>query len=184
MRSIIHLNKKNSTSKGINENDFINTMFLRSSFFENWSETNYFINPTLKTSKKLSFNDKWYLDFLQDSYSTGVVYDKPGGTFLNYYQQWHSLKSRYMVDKFYDVKKKNFLDDLTDFIYSFAFKYKMYDVSKKIVENVDRYKENHYPRVKLNVDNWKLNTRSVLLCRIINYILQLLKKNELMIFLL
>ncbi|AXF96930.1 spiroplasma plectrovirus-related protein [Spiroplasma phoeniceum P40] len=159
-------------------------MFLRSSFFENWSETNYFINPTLKTSKKLSFNDKWYLDFLQDSYSTGVVYDKPGGTFLNYYQQWHSLKSRYMVDKFYDVKKKNFLDDLTDFIYSFAFKYKMYDVSKKIVENVDRYKENHYPRVKLNVDNWKLNTRSVLLCRIINYILQLLKKNELMIFLL
>ncbi|WP_416375543.1 spiroplasma phage ORF1-like family protein [Spiroplasma citri] len=32
-------------------------------FFENWSETNYFINPTLKTSKKLSFNDKWYLDF-------------------------------------------------------------------------------------------------------------------------
>nr|WP_199558622.1 DUF3688 family protein [Spiroplasma sp. ChiS] len=39
-------------------------MFLRSSFFENWSETNYFINPTLKTSKKLSFNDKWYLDFL------------------------------------------------------------------------------------------------------------------------
>nr|WP_281042311.1 DUF3688 family protein [Spiroplasma citri] len=156
MRSNICLNKRNSTNKGINETDFINTMFLRSSFFENWSETNYFINPTLKTSKKLSFNDKWYLDFLQDSYSTGVVYDKPNEIFLNYYRQWHSLKNRYMVEKFYDVKKENFLNDLTDFIYAFAVKYKMFDVSKEIVENVDRYKENHYPRVKLNQDNWKL----------------------------
>nr|CAK99769.1 plectrovirus spv1-r8a2b orf 1 n-terminal and c-terminal truncated transmembrane protein [Spiroplasma citri] len=134
-------------------------MFLRSSFFENWSETNYFINPTLKTSKKLSFNDKWYLDFLQDSYSTGVVYDKPDEVFLGYYQQWHSLKNRYMVEKFYDVKRENFLDDLTDFIYAFAVKYKMFNVSKEIVENVDRYKENHYPRVKLKVDNWKLIDR-------------------------
>ncbi|WP_445582690.1 spiroplasma phage ORF1-like family protein [Spiroplasma citri] len=156
MRSNIRLNKRNSTNKGINETDFINTMFLRSSFFENWSETNYFINPTLKTSKKLLFNDKWYLDFLQDSYSTGVVYDKPHEIFLNYYRQWHSLKNRYMVEKFYDVKKENFLNDLIDFIYAFAVKYKMFNVSKEIVENVDRYKENHYPRVKLNQDNWKL----------------------------
>nr|WP_204305215.1 DUF3688 family protein [Spiroplasma citri] len=156
MRSNICLNKRNSTDKGINETDFINTMFLRSSFFENWSETNYFINPTLKTSKKLSFNDKWYLDFLQDSYSTGVVYDKPNEIFLNYYRQWHSLKNRFMVEKFYYVKKENFLNDLTDFIYAFAVKYKMFDVSKEIVENVDRYKENHYPRVKLKQDNWKL----------------------------
>ncbi|APE74772.1 spiroplasma phage ORF1-like family protein [Spiroplasma citri] len=150
------LKQESSTGKGINETDFINTMFLRSSFFENWSETNYFINPTLKTSKNLLFNDKWYLDFLQDSYSTGVVYDKPGEIFLNYYRQWHSLKNKYMVEKFYDVKKENFLNDLTDFIYAFAVKYKMFDVSKEIVENVDRYKENHYPRVKLNQDNWKL----------------------------
>ncbi|AXF96303.1 spiroplasma plectrovirus-related protein [Spiroplasma phoeniceum P40] len=105
--------------------------FLRSSFFENWSETNYFINPTLKTSKNLLFNDKWYLDFLQDSYSTGVVYDEPDEIFLNYYRQWHSLKSRYMVEKFYDVKRENFLNDLTDFIYAFAVKYKMFHVSKK-----------------------------------------------------
>ncbi|AXF97135.1 spiroplasma plectrovirus-related protein [Spiroplasma phoeniceum P40] len=27
---------------------------------------------------------------------------------------------------------------------------------KKIVENVERYKENRYPRVGLNQDNWKL----------------------------
>ncbi|ALA97266.1 Spiroplasmavirus-related protein [Spiroplasma kunkelii CR2-3x] len=47
------LKQENSTDKGINETDFINTMFLRSSFFENWLETNYFINPTLKTSKKI-----------------------------------------------------------------------------------------------------------------------------------
>ncbi|PQP79375.1 DUF3688 domain-containing protein, partial [Spiroplasma sp. ChiS] len=108
------LKQENSTNKGINETDFINTMFLRSSFFENWSETNYFINPTLKTSKNLLFNDKWYLDFLQDSYSTGVVYDKPNEIFLNYYRQWHSLKNQFMVEKFYDVKKENFLNDLTD----------------------------------------------------------------------
>ncbi|AXF95585.1 spiroplasma plectrovirus-related protein [Spiroplasma phoeniceum P40] len=81
MRSIICLNKRISTGKGINENDFINTMFLRSIFFENWSETNYFINPTLKTSKNLLFNDKWYLDFLQDSYdrvkySVGIKFPK------------------------------------------------------------------------------------------------------------
>nr|WP_310622618.1 DUF3688 family protein [Spiroplasma citri] len=155
MRSNIRLNKKVSTGKGINETDFINTMFLRSIFFENWSETNYFINPTLKTSKNFLFNDKWYLDFLQDSYSTGVVYDKPNEVFLNYYQQWHSLRNRYMDEKFYDVKKENFLNDLTDFIYAFAYKYNMYDVSLQIVENVDRYKENHYPRVKLKQDNWK-----------------------------
>ncbi|APE75784.1 plectrovirus-related protein [Spiroplasma citri] len=131
-------------------------------FFENWSETNYFINPTLKTSKKLSFNDKWYLDFLQDSYSTGVVYDKPNEIFLNYYRQSHSLKNQFMVEKFYDVKKDNFLNDLTDFIYAFALKYQLFDVSKKIVENIDRYKENYYPRVKLKVDNWKLSARSIL----------------------
>ncbi|ALA97467.1 Spiroplasmavirus-related protein [Spiroplasma kunkelii CR2-3x] len=158
MRSIIRLNKRNSTGKGINETDFINTMFLRSSFFENWSETNYFINPTLKTSKKLLFNDKWYLDFLQDSYSTGVVYDKPSSSFFSFYHMWDSWKNTYMVEKFYDVKKENFLNDLTDFIYAFAVKYNMYDVSKKIVDNVERYKENHYPRVKLKQDNWKLIT--------------------------
>ncbi|ALA97688.1 Spiroplasmavirus-related protein [Spiroplasma kunkelii CR2-3x] len=150
------LKRENSTDKGINETDFINTMFLRSSFFENWSETNYFINPTLKTSKKLLFNDKWYLDFLQDSYSTGFVYDKPSSSFFSFYQMWDSWKNTYMVEKFYDVKKENFLNDLTDFIYAFAVKYKMYDVSKKIVDNVERYKENHYPRVKLKQDNWKL----------------------------
>ncbi|APE75828.1 plectrovirus-related protein (plasmid) [Spiroplasma citri] len=33
MRSIIRLNKRIITGKGINETDFINTMFLRSSFF-------------------------------------------------------------------------------------------------------------------------------------------------------
>ncbi|ALA98350.1 Spiroplasmavirus-related protein [Spiroplasma kunkelii CR2-3x] len=145
--------------KGINETDFINTMFLRSSFFENWSETNYFINPTLKTSKKLLFNDKWYLDFLQDSYSTGFVYDKPSSSFFSFYQMWDSWKNTYMVKKFYDVKKENFLNDLTDFIYAFAVKYNMYDVSKKIVDNVGRYKENRYPRVKLKQDNWKLIPR-------------------------
>ncbi|QED24879.1 spiroplasma phage ORF1-like family protein [Spiroplasma citri] len=149
------LKQESSTGKGINETDFINTMFLRSSFFENWSDTNYFINPTLKTSKKLSFNDKWYLDFLQDSYSTGLVYDKPHDKFLEFFQMWDTFKFTYKIDKFYDVKKENFLNDLTDFIYAFAYKYNMYDVSLQIVKNVERYKENFSPRVKLKQDNWK-----------------------------
>nr|WP_308686784.1 DUF3688 family protein [Spiroplasma sp. ChiS] len=79
---------------------------------------------------------------------------------MSYYQQWHSLKNKYMVEKFYDVKRENFLNDLTDFIYAFAVKYQLFDVSKEIVENIDRYKENHYPRVKLKVDNWKLIDRN------------------------
>nr|WP_310622621.1 DUF3688 family protein [Spiroplasma citri] len=48
---------------------------------------------------------------------------------MNYYRQWHSLKNQFMVEKFYDVKKENFLNDLTDFIYAFAVKYKMFNVS-------------------------------------------------------
>nr|WP_253723514.1 DUF3688 family protein [Spiroplasma citri] len=72
------------------------------------------------------------MDFLQDSYSTGVVYDKPNEIFLNYYRQWHSLKNQFMVEKFYNVKKDNFLNNLTDFIYAFAVKYKMFNVSKKL----------------------------------------------------
>lgn len=80
--------KKRSTNFEIKEEDFINTMFLRSSFFENWSDTNYFVNPTLKTSKSLTYNDKWYLDFLKDSYATGNVFDKPSDKFLDLYKNW------------------------------------------------------------------------------------------------
>ncbi len=68
----------------MNETDFINTMFLRSTFFENWSETNYFISPTLKTSQTLTYNDKWYLDFLKDSYSTGISFYKLSDEFMDY----------------------------------------------------------------------------------------------------
>ncbi|WFH00213.1 DUF3688 family protein [Spiroplasma citri] len=102
------LKQESSTGKGINETDFINTMFLRSIFFENWSETNYFINPTLKTSKNLLFNDKWYLDFLQDSYSTGVVYDKPDEIFLNYFKCEILLNLRIKLISFMMLKKRIF----------------------------------------------------------------------------
>ncbi len=94
---------------GMNETDFINTMFLRSGFFENWSETNYFINPTLKTSQTLTYNDKWYLDFLKDSYSTGISFDKPSDEFMDLYKNWDTYAKQYNIDKFYDVDKKQFL---------------------------------------------------------------------------
>ncbi len=100
---------KQSVETGINETDFINTMFLRSTFFENWSDNNYFINPTLKTSKSLTYNDKWYLDFLRGSYSTGVYYYKPSDKFMDLYKNWHNYFKEYNINKFYDVDKKQFL---------------------------------------------------------------------------
>ncbi|WP_353487236.1 spiroplasma phage ORF1-like family protein, partial [Spiroplasma phoeniceum] len=111
---------KRSAETGINETDFINTMFLRSTFFENWSDTNYFINPTLKTSKSLTYNDKWYLDFLKDSYSTGISYDKPSDKFMDLYKNWDNYVKQYNINKFYDVDKKQFLRELINFIYSFT----------------------------------------------------------------
>ncbi|MGL5268444.1 MAG: spiroplasma phage ORF1-like family protein [Spiroplasma sp.] len=70
-------------ASGITEEDFFNTMFLKSEFFENWSDTNYFINPTLKTSKPLNYKKDWYIDYLKDTYSSGVSFQKPSPEFLD-----------------------------------------------------------------------------------------------------
>ncbi|WP_004028552.1 spiroplasma phage ORF1-like family protein [Spiroplasma melliferum] len=144
---------KRSVETGINETDFINTMFLRSTFFENWSDTNYFINPTLKTSKSLTYNDKWYLDFLKDSYSTGVSYDKPSYKFMDLYKNWDTYVKQYNINKFYDVDKKQFLRELTNFIYSFANKYNLTQMLNKLKTNI-----NDLQTVNLIEDNWKLIT--------------------------
>ncbi len=122
---------------GMNETDFINTMFLRSSFFENWSETNYFINPTLKTSQTLTYNDKWYLDFLKDSYSTGISFDKPSDEFMDLYKNWDTYAKQYNIDKFYDVDKKQFLKELTNFSYSFAKYFNTVEVINKLERGID-----------------------------------------------
>uniref|UniRef100_UPI000C763A16 spiroplasma phage ORF1-like family protein n=2 Tax=Spiroplasma melliferum TaxID=2134 RepID=UPI000C763A16 len=135
---------------GINETDFINTMFLRSAFFENWSETNYFINPTLKTSQSLIYNDKWYLDFLKDSYSTGISFDKPSDQFMDLYKNWDTYAKQYNIDKFYDVDKKQFLKELTNFSYSFAKYFNTVEVINKLEKSVDNLQI-----VNLNVGNWK-----------------------------
>ncbi len=142
---------KRSAETGINETDFINTMFLRSSFFENWSDTNYFINPTLKTSKLLTYNDKLYLDFLKYSYSTGVSYDKPSDKFIDLYKNWDNYVKQYNINKFYDVDKKQFLKELTNFAYSFANKYNLTQMLNKLKANITNLKS-----VNLIEDNWKL----------------------------
>ncbi|UZQ30920.1 MAG: DUF3688 family protein [Spiroplasma phoeniceum] len=142
---------KRSVETGINETDFINTMFLRSTFFENWSDTNYFINPTLKTSKSLTYNDKWYLDFLKDSYSTGVSYDKPSDKFMDLYKNWDNYVKQYNINKFYDIDKKQFLKELTNFIYSFTIKYNLTQMLNKLKTNI-----NDLQTVNLIEDNWKL----------------------------
>ncbi|QCO23817.1 Spiroplasmavirus-related protein [Spiroplasma melliferum] len=136
---------------GINETDFINTMFLRSTFFENWSETNYFINPTLKTSQSLTYNDKWYLDFLKDSYSTGISFDKPSDEFIDLYKNWDIYAKQYNIDKFYDVDKKQFLKELTNFSYSFAKYFNTVEVINKLKKGVDNLQ-----LVNLKFQNWKL----------------------------
>ncbi|WP_353487208.1 spiroplasma phage ORF1-like family protein, partial [Spiroplasma phoeniceum] len=142
---------KRSVKTGINETDFINTMFLRSTFFENWSDTNYFINPTLKTSKSLTYNDKWYLDFLKDSYSTGVSYDKPSDKFINLYKNWNIYAEQYNINKFYDVDRKQFLRELTNFIYSFTIKYNLTQMLNKLKTNITDLQQ-----VNLIENNWKL----------------------------
>ncbi|WP_338963855.1 spiroplasma phage ORF1-like family protein [Spiroplasma endosymbiont of Sarcophaga carnaria] len=142
---------KRSAETGINETDFINTMFLRSTFFENWSETNYFINPTLKTSQTLTYNDKWYLDFLKDIYSTGVSYDKPSDKFMDLYKNWDTYAKQYNIDKFYDVDKKQFLRELTNFSYSFAKYFNTVEIINKLEKNVDNLQI-----VNLVHQNWKL----------------------------
>ncbi len=139
----------------MNENDFINTMFLRSSFFENWSETNYFINPTLKTSQSLTYNDKWYLDFLKDSYSTGISFDKPSDEFMDLYKNWDSYVKQYNIDKFYDVDRKQFLRELTNFFYSFAKYFNTVEVINKLEKSVDNLQS-----VNLIEDNWKLMSQA------------------------
>ncbi len=142
---------KRSVETGINETDFINTMFLRSTFFENWSDTNYFINPTLKTSRSLTYNDKWYLYFLKDSYSTGVSYDKPSDKFMDLYKNWDSYVKQYNINKFYDVDRKQFLKELTNFAYSFTNKYNLTQMLNKLKTNI-----NNLQSVNLIEDNWKL----------------------------
>ncbi len=127
----------NQKTTGMNETDFINTMFLRSSFFENWSEKNYFINPTLKTSQTLTYNDKWYLDFLKDSYSTGISFDKPSDEFMDLYKNWDTYAKQYNIDKFYDVDKKQFLKELTNFSYSFAKYFNIVEVINKLEKSIN-----------------------------------------------
>ncbi|PQM29703.1 hypothetical protein SMSRO_SF031040 [Spiroplasma poulsonii] len=131
-------------------------MFLRSSFFENWSDTNYFVNPTLKTSKSLTYNENWYLDFLKDGYATGVVFDKPSDKFLELYKNWDNYVKQYKLDRFYNVDKKFFLKDLTNFMYTY---FKKYESRSTAIQGKSRQMEQNIKdlqQIKINEDNWKL----------------------------
>ncbi|WP_339046356.1 spiroplasma phage ORF1-like family protein [Spiroplasma endosymbiont of Colias croceus] len=89
-------------NSGINEEDFINTMFLKSSFFENWSDTNYFINPTLKNSKPLTYNQNWYMDYIKDSFSTGISVNRPSDKFMNLYKNYVNIIDKYFGNVIYN----------------------------------------------------------------------------------
>lgn len=99
--NVSFINKNNTNQiqyaeNGINEQDFINTMFLKPEFFENWAETNYFINPTLKTSKPLKYSKNWYLDYMKDSFSSSFSTDSVSSNFLSFFNDYYpSLKDDY-----------------------------------------------------------------------------------------
>lgn len=109
---------------GITEEDFFNTMFLKSEFFENWSDTNYFINPTLSTSKPLKYRKDWYIDFLRDSYSTGIILNKPSDEFLYLYQNWKSETASFFGSIWEDDDaldppyRGSIIKDRVDFVWS------------------------------------------------------------------
>ena len=120
----------------LSEKDFLNSMFLRSEFFENWSDTNFFVNPTLKTSKPLKYQENWYLDFLKDSYSTGISYDKPADAFLDLYKNWEKYANQFQITGFYNIDKINFLKNLTNFIYTFVQNQNMTSEFQKLQSNI------------------------------------------------
>ncbi len=70
---------------------------------------------------------------------------------MDLYKNWDNYVKRYNINKFYDVDKKQFLRELTNFVYSFANKYNLMQILNKLKTNI-----NVLQTVNLNILNWKL----------------------------
>ncbi|WP_353487294.1 spiroplasma phage ORF1-like family protein, partial [Spiroplasma phoeniceum] len=72
---------------------------------------------------------------------------------MDLYKNWDIYSKQYNVDKFYDVDKKQFLKELTNFSYSFAKYFNTVEVINKLEKSVDNLQI-----VNLVHQNWKLIT--------------------------
>ncbi len=70
---------------------------------------------------------------------------------MDLYKNWDNYARQYNINKFYDVDKKQFLKELTNFIYSFTNKYNLTQMLNKLKTNI-----NNLQSVNLIEDNWKL----------------------------
>ncbi len=72
---------------------------------------------------------------------------------MDLYKNWDNYVKQYNINKFYDVDKKQFLKELTNFAYSFTNKYNLTQMLNKLKTNI-----NDLQSVNLIEDNWKLIT--------------------------
>ncbi len=70
---------------------------------------------------------------------------------MDLYKNWDNYVKKYNINKFYDVDRKQFLRELTNFVYSFANKYNLTQMLNKLKTNI-----NDLQSVNLIEDNWEL----------------------------
>jgi len=70
---------------------------------------------------------------------------------MDLYKNWDTYAKQYNIDKLYDVDKKQFLKELTNFSYSFAKYFNTIEVINKLEKSVDNLQ-----LVNLKFQNWKL----------------------------
>ncbi len=69
---------------------------------------------------------------------------------MDLYKNWDTYAKQYSIDKFYDVDKKQFLKELTNFSYSFAKYFNTVEIINKLEKSVDNLQQ-----VNLKFQNWK-----------------------------
>ncbi len=71
---------------------------------------------------------------------------------MDLYKNWDTYAKQYNIDKFYDVDKKQFLKELTNFSYSFAKYFNTVEVINKLEKSVDNLQ---IVDITSNFGNWK-----------------------------
>ncbi len=71
---------------------------------------------------------------------------------MDLYKNWDTYAKQYNINKFYDVDKKQFLKELTNFSYSFAKYFNTIEVINKLEKSVDNLQ---IVDITSNFGNWK-----------------------------
>ncbi len=74
---------------------------------------------------------------------------------MDLYKNWDVYAKQYSIDKFYDVDKKQFLKELTNFSYSFAKYFITVEIINKLEKSIDNLQQ-----VNLKFQNWKVVNNS------------------------